>query len=161
MQELQAITKTCVHVGICCFQLRLTQTKDNRHSRHSLISWDKGSAFFDRILTFLRAAFGVAQQTNHCITLSSALVKDKYGMWNEGLHALFVVFRHLPAFVTPWTTWCQPMRSPASCAQLPKLIHVGFLSLLQTSMERNVGRPTTWCHVSSSPYKMSFGIRPH
>lgn len=43
-------------------------------------------------IVLLRAAFGVVQQINRCMTLSFASVTDDAGMWNGGLTSLGLYF---------------------------------------------------------------------
>ena len=63
--------------------------------------------------------------------------------------------------LTPFRTALRhALRSSAICSQLPGSMSASLRSRLQTSLKRSAGWPAGRCPVASSPYSISFGMRP-
>ena len=76
---------------------------------------------------------------------------------------LFFSWRFLfssPLLTPSCTVWRQHPRSAATSSQLFGSMSVNFMSLLQTSLKRSIGRPAGRRPKASWPYRMSLGMRP-
>ena len=76
---------------------------------------------------------------------------------------LFSSWRFLfssPLLTPSCTVWRQHPRSAATSSQLFGSMSVNFMSLLQTSLKRSIGRPAGRRPKASWPYRMSLGMRP-
>ena len=65
-----------------------------------------------------------------------------------------------PLFIPAFTTALQCPRSSAGASHVEVSIPATFMSRLHVSLYRRYGRPTVRVPVTSSPYNMSFGMRP-
>ena len=113
------------------------------------------------------AATHVAEESDAGEAVSTTKVASVYGLWSTALDALLspypLVFCCVHQLLFPCLEVLIHGTSPpraVSCKAHPASMSNAFMSLMQTSLYCSRGRPVVLFPDASSPYRMSFGMRP-
>ena len=140
--------------------------KENSRRRHPSVSGDDGVApIFWAYLHFLE---WLCRPTREWQSLPYLVQENGVGCWGYLPRSFRLLLLSKAAVVSassanfaPCLTVClQDGRSSAVLShELLSMLH-RFMSLLQTSLKRSLGRPACREPSASSPYKRSLGVRP-